>query len=268
MQDKIPTYSNRFKTPTQQTETTKTSTTSDTPKTITTGFIFPNKSLFSHELKGEMHPFDKFMFNMMKQIFFSNTGSPGEKKTLLEAITPDRVAFVNMVEPMQQGHPIYQEVMNKVDQKQVQYEASEYDGTEDKRTITVDVFRSKEGSDKPLKRALIYYHGGGCCMHCPVLYSQLCSRYASDNDLVVFLIDYRLAPETPFPGGPFDCYSAVKWLVKNAQEFGVDANMISIGGESAGGNLVLNVSRILAERNEQNLVKLVLCSTPMCSPHE
>jgi len=114
---------------------------------------------------------------------------------------------------------------------------------------------------------MIYYHGGGCIFY-PLGFDCLCSRYAAENDLVVFLPDYRLAPETPYPGGYTDCYATLKWVLANVDSYGIDKDMICIAGESGGGSLTLNVARMLAEKDEQDLVKLAMVSTPMCSPHE
>lgn len=88
------------------------------------------------------------------------------------------------------------------------------------------------------------------------------ARYAVENDLVVFNVDYRLAPETPAPGNIMDCYAALRFVCQNAGEWGVDLGRIAIGGESGGGALAVGVGALLVERNETHLVKLVMLSIP------
>jgi len=91
------------------------------------------------------------------------------------------------------------------------------------------------------------------------------ARYAYDNDLVVVSVDYRLAPESPAPKGANDCYSGLKYVISNAFSLGIDKERICIGGESGGGNLVINVGRILVKNNEEKLVKLIMGSSTMSS---
>jgi acetyl esterase/lipase len=93
-------------------------------------------------------------------------------------------------------------------------------------------------------------------------YVGVMGRYAVDSDLVVFNVDYRLAPETVAPGNIMDCYAALKFVCENAEEFGVDLGRIAVGGESGGGALAVGVGALLVEKEETHLVKLVMLSCP------
>jgi acetyl esterase/lipase len=68
--------------------------------------------------------------------------------------------------------------------------------------------------------------------------------------ITVFSVDYRCAPEHPFPAGLEDSYSALKWVVSHSQELGVDAKRIAIGGESAGGGLAASLVQLAHDRQE------------------
>lgn len=89
--------------------------------------------------------------------------------------------------------------------------------------------------DQP-RGVYLHIHGGGWVLGSAEQQDPMLERIADNAGLVVVSVEYRLAPEHPYPAGPDDCESAAAWLVRNAQaEFGSD--VITIGGESAGGHL-------------------------------
>lgn len=82
----------------------------------------------------------------------------------------------------------------------------------------------------------LHIHGGGWVLGAADLQDLMLERIAAGTGLACVSVEYRLAPENPYPAGPDDCESAALWLVKHAKaEFGSD--LLTIGGESAGGNL-------------------------------
>jgi acetyl esterase len=82
----------------------------------------------------------------------------------------------------------------------------------------------------------LHIHGGGWVLGSAEQQDPMLERIADNTGLAVVSVEYRLAPEHPYPAGPDDCESAAAWLVKNAKaEFGSD--VLAIGGESAGGHL-------------------------------
>jgi len=83
---------------------------------------------------------------------------------------------------------------------------------------------------------LLWMHGGGFVVGAAVQDDALCSRFARDLGLVVVSVDYRLAPEYPFPAALDDCLAAWRWMGENP-ELTIDPNRIAIGGMSAGGGL-------------------------------
>jgi len=85
-------------------------------------------------------------------------------------------------------------------------------------------------------RTILYLHGGGMIIHVPGMYKKWAQRFGPAVNARVLLVDYRLAPEYPYPASNDDCFAAYEWLVK---EQGVSPNNIIIAGDSAGGYLTL-----------------------------
>jgi acetyl esterase len=105
--------------------------------------------------------------------------------------------------------------------------------------LPIRIYTPAKGNNFP---ALVWFHGGGWVLGDLDTAEFACRNLANDNKCVVISIDYRLAPETPFPCAIDDCYLATEWVFNNAQELGIDAKKIAVGGDSAGGNLAACVS--------------------------
>ena len=90
--------------------------------------------------------------------------------------------------------------------------------------------------DRPLP-LLIYLHGGGWTFGSINSCARFCNAIASSGKIKVLAVDYRLAPEHPYPAGLDDCCDAVEFAIDNATTLGIDADKISVGGDSSGGNL-------------------------------
>lgn len=97
--------------------------------------------------------------------------------------------------------------------------------------------------------ALLWIHGGGLVMGAAEQANALCSRFANDLGIVVVSVDYRLAPEHPFPAGLDDCHTALVWLADHAAEMGVDPSRIAVGGDSAGGCLAASLAQMVVDRD-------------------
>lgn len=98
--------------------------------------------------------------------------------------------------------------------------------------------------------ALIYYHGGGCVIGDLDTHDVLCRELSNLAQIAVLSVDYRLAPENPFPAAADDCIEATQWIHHHASQLNIDADRISVGGDSAGGNLAAVVC--IALREEKN----------------
>lgn len=111
--------------------------------------------------------------------------------------------------------------------------------------IPVRVYTPEPQAPRP---ALLYFHGGGWVVCGLDTHDVVCSALAHRAGAVVIAVDYRLAPEHKFPAAVIDCYAATLWVAANAERLGADPKRISVGGDSAGGNLAAVVS--LKSRDE------------------
>jgi triacylglycerol lipase len=110
--------------------------------------------------------------------------------------------------------------------------------------------------------AYLHVHGGGYVLGSPEINDAANRDTAREQGCVVVSVDYRLAPETRFPGALEDCYAALTWLASNAGELGVDRNRIAIGGESAGGGHAAALALLARDRGEVP-IRLQVLDAPM-----
>ncbi|AZA55648.1 alpha/beta hydrolase [Chryseobacterium sp. G0201] len=101
--------------------------------------------------------------------------------------------------------------------------------------IPVRIYRPKGTTTK--SPAIIYIHGGWFISGGYETHDAIARKLANATGAVILFVDYRLAPEHPFPAGLNDCKDATKWLIHNAEKLGVDPQKIGIIGDSAGGTL-------------------------------
>ena len=102
--------------------------------------------------------------------------------------------------------------------------------------IKARLYRGADTPDGTLP-GLLYLHGGGWVVGDLDSHDGLCRRLANLAHGRVLAVDYRLAPEHPFPAAVEDCAAALVWMADHAAELGIDANRLAVGGDSAGGNL-------------------------------
>lgn len=121
----------------------------------------------------------------------------------------------------------------------------------------VPVLVFKPDGDKQ-RAAILHIHGGGMVMGSAYGLRSGPSNFAANHDIVVVSVDYRLAPETPFPGPQEDCYAALEWLLDNAEALGVDPTRIAVMGESAGGGLAAGLTLMVRDRGVHKLCGQIL----------
>ena len=121
--------------------------------------------------------------------------------------------------------------------------------------IPVRVYRGAGTADMGPLPVHVYFHGGGWVLGDLDSHDWVCRRIANAAKCAVVSVDYRMAPEHVFPAAFEDSLAATRWVGANAQLLRIDAKRISIGGDSAGGNLAAAVA--LALRDDSQGPKLV-----------
>lgn len=94
---------------------------------------------------------------------------------------------------------------------------------------------------------VLFIHGGGFVIGNVPAYSSFCAHIARTLDLPVVSVEYRLAPEAPFPAAPDDCEAAARWVASSPPELGLSVSGLVIAGDSAGGNLTIVTTRALMD---------------------
>ena len=103
--------------------------------------------------------------------------------------------------------------------------------------LTLRIYRGIGTDADSALPCLLFLHGGGWVIGSLESHDRLCRRLANIGRICVVSVDYRLAPEHPFPAALDDCAAAMVWLTENTGELRVQPNAIGVGGDSAGGNL-------------------------------
>ncbi|MBH5389620.1 alpha/beta hydrolase [Bradyrhizobium diversitatis] len=110
-------------------------------------------------------------------------------------------------------------------------------------TIPARLYVPKEPRQRDgLSPALVFFHGGGWVIGDLDSHDVVCRQLAAEGALIVISVDYRLAPEHKFPAAADDAIAATRWIAAHARDLGIDASRLSIGGDSAGGNLAAVVA--------------------------
>jgi acetyl esterase len=114
------------------------------------------------------------------------------------------------------------------------------------------------GAKDGVLAGLVFFHGGGFVIGDLDTHDDLCRCLANGSGCRVVSIDYRLAPEHPFPAAVEDCIAATRYVAGHAAEFGIDAKRLAVGGDSAGGNLAAVVSQLAKSEGPAIVFQLLI----------
>lgn len=109
-----------------------------------------------------------------------------------------------------------------------------------------------------LAPCLVFLHGGGWVIGNLNSHDVVCRKLADEGQLIVISVDYRLAPEHKFPAAVDDAVAATTWIAGNANQLGIDASRLMVGGDSASGNLAAVVAISARDRNGPAIAGQVL----------
>ena len=124
--------------------------------------------------------------------------------------------------------------------------------------LTVRIYRPAPTS--AAAPALVYFHGGGLVAGSLDTHDPICRAWSNASGCVLLSVDYRLAPEFPFPAAIADGCHATAWIAAHATELGIDRNRLGVCGDSAGATLAAVVCQIMADTGEVKLaLQVLLC---------
>jgi acetyl esterase len=119
-------------------------------------------------------------------------------------------------------------------------------GSNPTREILVRLYRPE--AESGFRPGIVDIHGGGFTTGNVALQHGAVSRMAREVDAVVATVEYRLAPEHPYPAGLEDCYTALEWMVSESTQLGIDPERVAVFGGSAGGNLAAALALLARDR--------------------
>jgi acetyl esterase/lipase len=165
-----------------------------------------------------------FHARTLEELIGQRTAAVGMYDTLLGSPPSDgSIARLDLVAPAAAGHP----------------------------AVPVRLYRP---TDRRGPLPCIYWiHGGGLVVGSVAQDDRHCERYVRDVGCAVVSVEYRLAPEHPYPAAIDDCYAGLSWLAEHARELGIDPRRIAIAGSSAGGGLAAATALVARDRGSPRL---------------
>ncbi|MCC5895656.1 MAG: alpha/beta hydrolase [Alkalibacterium sp.] len=122
--------------------------------------------------------------------------------------------------------------------------------TYDDDTIKVTLYYPKDLPDH--SPCLLYYYGSAYFMKRAPHHKKWAMTYAKEANCLVIVVDYRLAPQHPFPAPFLDCFLASEWVFQQAERLNIDPSRIAVGGDSSGGALASSVSMMRRDKHLKN----------------
>jgi acetyl esterase/lipase len=118
--------------------------------------------------------------------------------------------------------------------------------------VTISVFEPKKASANP-RPCMYYIHGGGMIMKDRFYFIDFALNIAEECDAICTSVEYRLAPEHPYPAGLDDCFAGLKWVSEHAKELGIDPAKIMVAGHSGGACLAAGAALLSRDRSGPKL---------------
>lgn len=187
-------------------------------------------------------------YNISKDFrIFAQMSSRGPKNMTGEA------AIKSMASNSVMGRRVWRENATDEEVKVTKFMIPSFDG----ELVEIQIIEPHQLSGNA--PCLMYYHGGAFVVHALDFHKRLIREYAIGARCKVVYVDYRLAFEYPFPVGLEDSYSALEWVVENAEKLGIDKSRIAVAGDSSGGTLATAVAQMARDRMDLKLCMQLLC---------
>jgi acetyl esterase/lipase len=195
----------------------------------------------------------------------SKAGIDAESNAALEGFLLQFPGGLNAISDLNERRAALNSVtkkINEIEHSDVEVRDIQAPSSEVGRSIPVRLYRAAKESDGRQKPCLIYIHGGGMIMGNLETGNLNCLNFARTFDISVLSIEYRKAPEFPYPAAIEDCIDAISWIVSNSELFNIDLANLGIYGSSAGGGLVLGTMLKMRDQG-RNVFKYMLPIYPM-----
>ncbi|CAN2240230.1 Aes Esterase/lipase [actinobacterium SCGC AAA044-D11] len=195
----------------------------------------------------------------------SKAGIDAESNAALEGFLLQFPGGLNAISDLNERRAALNSVtkkINEIEHSDVEVRDIQAPSSELGRSIPVRLYRAAKESDGRQKPCLIYIHGGGMIMGNLETGNLNCLNFARTFDISVLSIEYRKAPEFPYPAAIEDCIDAISWIVSNSELFNIDLANLGIYGSSAGGGLVLGTMLKMRDQG-RNVFKYMLPIYPM-----
>ena len=155
-------------------------------------------------------------------------------KTMLAALTASGAPDLGDLPP-EVGRPVYRQILAAGDLPPADVQVDDRQIVVLGGAVGLRIYRPRRQAGA--RGVVLYCHGGGFALGDLDAYDSVCRTICFDSGCVVVPVDYRLAPEHPFPAAVDDCLAALTWVAAHAAEIGGDPGRLAVCGDSAGGNL-------------------------------
>ncbi len=191
-----------------------------------------------------------------------------DARHLLDPAAQDFVQKFPSYDPASQSLADYRRIVadtysRRTPPKPLNFEERRIPGAQGAPDVRILIYRPETVT--PAMPAVIHLHGGGFFSGTADMVGSESRSICDKHGAVVVAVDYRLAPEHPFPAPLEDCYAALDWLFVHAEELGVDRTRIAVMGGSAGGGLAAALALLARDRGEHKL-RAQLLIYPMLDP--
>ncbi len=166
-------------------------------------------------------------------------------KAILDQLAATGAPDIGVLPP-EAGRPLYRQILTAGDLPPADVRTEDREISGPAGPLPVRIYTPKEEALGP-RGLVLYCHGGGFVLGDLDTYDSVCRAICRESGCGVVSVDYRLAPEHPFPAAVEDCHGALAWVAAHAAELGADPRKIAVCGDSAGGNLAAVLTLLARE---------------------